>query len=189
MIGIFFVGEVLRRLITPKDSLTWREIAFLGGGGVLSGLVMFVNPRHIGIIGYVVNLMTDQPSQKLIVEWQSPSPNGIANVIFYLSILILIVALVFTKNRLTITESLLVVSFLWLAWSGQRYVVWYGLACTPIITKALRGLPIPMPKLVPQKNSLNLIIAIMLFLPVLFVQPWFVEKFPLPERYWKVGSS
>ncbi len=186
MIGIFFIGEVLRRLITPKDSLTWREIAYLGGSGVLTGLAMFVNPLHVGIIGYVINLMTDQPSQKLIVEWQSPSPAGIANTIFYLSILILIVALIFTKNRLTITESLLVVGFLWLAWSGQRYVVWYGLVCTPIITKAIRGLPISMPQLVPQKNFLNLIIAIMLFLPVLFVQPWFVERFPLPERYWKL---
>jgi hypothetical protein len=98
----------------------------------------------------------------------------------------LIIALVFTKNRLTITESLLVVSFLWLAWSGQRYVVWYGLVCTPIITKAIRGLPIPIPQLVPQKNFLNLVIVLMLFLPVLFVQPWFVEKIPLPERYWKL---
>jgi hypothetical protein len=186
MIGIFFIGEVLRRLITPGDSLTWREIGYLGGTGVLSGLAMFANPRHIGIVDYVINMMTDQPSQKLIVEWQSPSPAGIANTIFYLSILILIVAQVFTKNRLTITEVLLVGCFLWLAWSGQRYVVWYGLACTPIITKAIRGLPIPFPKLVPQKNILNLIIAIILFLPVLFVQPWFVEKFPLPERYWKL---
>jgi len=186
MIGIFFVGEVLRRLITPTDALTWREIAYLGGTGLLSGLAMFINPRHIGIIGYVLDLMTDQPSQKLIVEWQSPSPAGIANIIFYLSILILIIALVFTKNRLTITESLLVVSFLWLAWSGQRYVVWYGLVSTPIITKAIRGLPISMPQLVPQKNVLNLIISIILFLPVLFVQPWFVERFPLPERYWKL---
>jgi hypothetical protein len=186
LIGIFFVGEVLRKLIFPKDSLNWKEIAYLGGSGVLTGLTMFINPRHIGIIRYVINLMTDQPSQKLIVEWQSPSPVGIANTIFYLSILILIVGLIFTKNRLTITEALLILCFLWLAWSGQRYVVWYGLVCTPIITKVIRGLPLSLPQLTPQKNFLNLIITIILFIPVLFVQPWFVERFPLPERYWKL---
>jgi hypothetical protein len=43
-----------------------------------------------------------------------------------------------------------------------------------------------MPQLTPQKNFLNLLIAIILCLPVIFVQPWFVERFPLPERYWKL---
>lgn len=186
MIGIFFVGESLRKLITPDEGLTWRKIYYLGGTGVLSGLAMVVNPRHIGIIGYVIDLLTDKPSQKLIIEWQSPSPVGIANIIFFISVVLLIVMLVYTQKRPTITETLLLISFLWLAWSGQRYVVWYGLVSMPIIIKVIQGLPIPTPLLVPQRNRLNLPIAILLFLPVLFVQPWFVERFPLPERYWKL---
>jgi hypothetical protein len=147
---------------------------------------MFINPRHIEIVGYVMDLLTDKPSQKLIVEWQSPSPAGIANIIFFMSILLFIVILAYTKKRLTPTEVLLVMSFLWLAWSGQRYVVWYGLVGIPVLMKMIQGLPFSTPHLVPQRNWLNWVIAVILFLPVLLVQPWFVERFPLPERYWKL---
>jgi len=186
MIGIYFVGESVRKLLSLQDAMSWKEIGYVGGTGVMTGLAMFINPRHVGIIGYVIDLLTDKPSQKLIVEWQSPSPAGIANIVFYASILLFIVTLVYTKKRLSVTETLLFISFLWLAWSGQRYVVWFGLVGVPIIIKAIRGLPLPVPHLIPQASWLNLVIAIILFLPVLFVQPWFVEQFPLPERYWKL---
>jgi len=186
MLGIFFIGEGLRTLIKSPGALTWKEVGFLGGAGVLSGLAMFINPRHIEIVGYVMDLLTDKPSQKLIVEWQSPSPAGIANIIFFMSILLFIVILAYTKKRLTPTEVLLVMSFLWLAWSGQRYVVWYGLVGIPVLMKMIQGLPFSTPHLVPQRNWVNWVIAVILFLPVLLVQPWFVERFPLPERYWKL---
>ena len=186
MIGIYAVGEGLRKLGKLPGALSWKEVSYLIGTGGFTALAMFINPRHIKIIEYVIDLLTDKPSQKLIVEWQSPSPAGIANIVFFLSILILLVVLAYTKTRLTPTEVILVSGFLWLAWSGQRYVVWFGLVGMPILMKIVRGLPISMPPLIPQRNWINGVIAMILFLPVLFVQPWFVERFPLPERYWKL---
>lgn len=186
MIGIYAFGEGLRKLLKLSGALSWREVGYLVGSGVLTGLAMFLNPRHITIIDYVIDLLTDKPSQKLIVEWQSPSPVGIANMIFFLSILVFLIVLAYSKNRLTPTEALLICGFLWLAWSGQRYVVWFGLVGMPILVKTIRGLPFSTPQLVPQRNWLNGVIALVLFLPVMLVQPWFVERFPLPERYWKL---
>jgi hypothetical protein len=186
MIGIYAMGEGLRKLFKLPGALSWKEVGYIVGSGGLTGLAMFINPRHVKIISYVVDLLTDKPSQKLIVEWQSPSPVGIANIIFFLSILIFLVVLATTKTRLTPTEALLICGFLWLAWSGQRYVVWFGLVGMPILMKIIHGLPFSTPKLVPQRNWMNGVIALILFLPVLLVQPWFVERFPLPERYWKL---
>jgi hypothetical protein len=118
------------------------------------------------------------------LEWKSPTPQGIAHITFYLSILLFIVLLAYTKYRLTPTEILLSVSFLWLAWSGLRYIIWYGMIITPILARMIKDLPLKMPTFIPQKNWLNLILAIVIFIPAIMVQPWFIERMPLPASYW-----
>lgn len=186
LIGIYFIGEFLQKLLKMEGARSWSEIAWLGGAGLLTGLAMLINPRFTGIIQYVIDLLTDRPSQRLIEEWQSPTPHGIANITFYLSILAWILVLASTRNRLKVREIFVLLSFLWLAWSGQRYVIWYGFACIPLLMKAVHALPIKTPRFYPQKNWVNSLIAICLFIPAASVQPWLVEKFPLPERYWKM---
>jgi hypothetical protein len=184
MIGIFFVGEVFRSALKAEGALAWKQVGWIGGAGLLSGLATVINPRVFGIFAYVLDLMTDRPSQRLIEEWQSPTPEGIANTMFYISLLLLIAALAYTRFRPTPTDTLLLVGFLWLAWSGQRYVIWFEMIAMPIICQALAQLPIKMPKLTPQRNMLNVVLVIVIFIPILLVQPWFVEGAPLPERYW-----
>ena len=78
---------------------------------------------------------------------------------------------------------LLIVGFLWLAWSGQRYVVWFGMVAMPILARAIASLPLKKPSFEPQRNWLNAVLAGLLFVPVLAVQPWFVESLPLPAAY------
>ena len=183
--GAFFLGEALRRVFKQVNSLSWPQIGWIGGAGILSGLALLMNPRFTDIINYTINLLTNPPSQQLIEEWQSPTPQGISNVTFYVSIIIFIVILAYSRYRLTITEIILFVGFLWLAWSGQRYVIWYGVISMLILARLIKDLPIRTPVFIPQKNWLNLILAIVVFIPTLAVQPWFVEKLPLPETYWQ----
>jgi hypothetical protein len=122
--GAFLVGETIRRLLRQPDALNWHQIGWFGCTGLLSGLALLINPRFTSIIGYTINLLTNPPSQQLIQEWQSPTPQGIANISFYLSILIFIIVLAYSKYRLSITETYSL-SVLWLAWSGQRCdLVW-----------------------------------------------------------------
>jgi hypothetical protein len=148
-------------------------------------VAVLINPRFVEIITYTINLLTDPPSQKLIEEWQSPTPHGIANISFFISILIFIIMLAYSKYRLTPTEIILFIGFLWLAWSGQRYVIWFGIIFAPILARLIKELPLKMPSFTLQKNWLNLLIVIIIFIPVIAVQPWFVEKLPLPDDYWK----
>jgi hypothetical protein len=182
--GVFFVGEAIRKLVKQSEALNWHHIGWIGCTGLLSGLALLINPRFTSIIVYTINLLTNPPSQQLITDWQSPTPQGIANIFFYLSILILIIVLAYSKYRLTITEIILVCGFLWLAWSGQRYVIWYGIITMPILARMLKDLPIKTPTFIPQKNWLNLALAVLIFVPTLAVQPWFVERIPLPVTYW-----
>jgi len=183
--GAFFAGEIISKLVKREDALDWGRIGFIGGTCLASGLALLVNPRFTGIINYSINLLTNPPSQQLIEEWQSPTPQGLANISFYISIVIFIIILAYSKYRLKPTEIILVIGFLWLAWSGQRYVIWYGIISMPILAQMIRELPLKFPTFIPQKNWLNIGIAILLFCPVILVQPWFVERLPLPETYWR----
>ena len=185
LLVIFFLGEIINKLFKQSPSLNWHQIEWIGCTGLLTGLAVLVNPRFFGIINYTFNLLTNPPSQQLITEWQSPTPKGIANIFFFVSILILIIVLVYSKYRLTPTEIILVIGFLWLAWSGQRYVIWYGMISTPILARLIKDIPKKVPSFIPQKNWLNLGLAILLFIPVVAVQPWFVERLPLPDTYWQ----
>jgi hypothetical protein len=184
--GAIFVGESIRKLLRQDEVLNWHQIGWIGCTGILSSLAMLINPRFTGIIGYAIKLLTNPPSQQLIQEWQSPTPQGIANVSFYLSILIFIIVLAYSKYRLAITEIILFCGFLWFAWSGQRYVVWYGIISMPILARLIKDLPIKSPAFVPQKNWFNLALALIIFVPTIAVQPWFVERMPLPDTYWQM---
>lgn len=186
MLGMFFVGEALRTGLRLQQALPWRSVIWILIIGALTAIAMFINPQGLGTIGYVIKLMSDQPSQELIVEWQSPTTQGLSNTTFYISILLLLISLAYSKRKLLPTEMLLICGFTWLAWTGMRYIIWYGMVCMPILMAQLTALPISTPRLVPQRNLLNTILVAILFLPFVLVQPWFVEQFPLPERYWKL---
>lgn len=181
--GIFFTGEVIRLWMKLPGALSIHNTGWIAAIGTLSGLATILNPRLTKIFGYVLNLMTDQPSQGLIEEWQSPTPSGIANTAFFILILIVMLVLIYSRYRPTPTDILLIVGFLWLAWSGQRYVVWFGMVTMPILAQSIASLPLKKPSFVSQRNWLNAGIAGLLFVPVLAVQPWFVERLPLPAAY------
>lgn len=191
--GAFVLGPVLLGLIglgVGVERLGGRRagappLGPLVGSGLLTGLALLLNPQGPRILGYVHRLLTDRPSQTLVVEWASPTPHGVANVLFYLSILILILALAGSRHRLAPAEQILLLAFLWLAWSGQRYVIWFGMVAMPMLAHLLAGWLPPWPWPPPPPRRLNTGLAITLFLPVLAAQPWWVERLPLPEAYWK----
>lgn len=183
LVGIFFTGELIRGWMKLPGALTVRNAGWFGVIGLFTSLAIVINPRFLKIYGYVLDLMTDRPSQGLIEEWQSPTPNGIANTAFYILILIVMVVLLYSRYRPTPTEILLIIGFLWLAWSGQRYVVWFGMVTMPILARAISDLPVKKISFEPNKNWLNTAIAGFLFMPLLIVQPWFVEHLPLPAAY------
>jgi len=183
LVGIYFVGDLIRATRSNQQSDWLHKPAWIFLIGALCGLGMLVNPRGLGSLSYILGLLTDTPSQRLIMEWQSPTPEGIANIVFFASILALLAAVAYSKQRFHITELLLSLSFIWLAWSGMRYILWFGLILIPLLARQIGGLPIPKLPIETQTNPLNTILAIVIFLPALIVQPWFVNQLPLPPKF------
>jgi hypothetical protein len=184
LMGIYFVGELIPHLLKKPDAMSWQDLLWLGFTGFLTLVSLGINPRLLGIFQYVQDLMTDKPSQLLITEWQSPTPTEFVYVIYYLSIILLIIALTYSQKKLRLTELLIVIAFLWLSWNGKRYVIWYGMAITPILFALIQDLPLKF-RSYPVRNRFNLIILAILSVPLILVQPWFIDKMPLPEYYRK----
>ncbi len=179
------VGELFQLLTGGASADRRRRTLWLGFITLLVALATLVNPRGLEIATYVRDLLTDAPSQSLVVEWQSPTPTGIANVAFYVSILVILLVFASSRVRLRATNVLLLLGFLWLAWQGQRYVVWFAMVAMPILAEAIAGLDLSFLQARDlRRNWLNTALGCLLFLPVVLVQPWWVERMPLPDIYW-----
>lgn len=188
LLGIFFASEVIRQLLINREKRDWYKSKWFAIILIVTFLAVMVNPKGPGIIGYVLNLMTDQPSQQYIEEWQSPTPEGAANIIFFASILIFLIVFRYLTISPRLEDIIIFVGFLWLAWSGVRYVIWFSFATMPILSEALiqlTGAKSTIFRRAGLRNVLNTILVILVMIPVILVQPWFFDRlsFPLPEKY------
>jgi hypothetical protein len=184
MIVIFLIGESVNRILSKPQALSRKEITYLVATSLLTLGATILNPKFIGIFGYVTNMLTNQPSQQLGTEWQPPLPKDYAMIFFFLSILVLLAVLAYSRYKLTWTETFLLLGFLWLALSGVRYVIWFGIIMTPILAKAVSEIVKGKSWMaVPPRNILNVVLVVFLIIPVILFQPWFLTRFPLPQQF------
>lgn len=183
--GIFFAGETVRKLLKLDGALSYLEIGWIAAAGAGVVTATLANPKFYNIFGYVLKLMTDQPSQTLVGEWQSPTPDSYATILFFIAVLVMLGIFAYSRYRPTPTEILLIFGFLWLAWTGLRYVVWFGMVSMPILGKAIYDLVKDKPWMgfAPRQMANTVFIAALL-IPLVLVQPWLIERVPLPESYW-----
>jgi hypothetical protein len=186
LVVIYLIGEIGQRWFRMPDAWSWSRIRPLLGTLAVMLVAIMLNPQGVRIFKYVYNLMTDAPSQQLIVEWQSPSPEGPSNLVFFGSILLFLICAWYSKTQPRLRDILLVIGFLWLAWTGVRYVVWFALVAIPILTQVVSKLIASASFLyTSHRNLLNIGIAILILMPVILAQPWFLDSlYPiLPDDY------
>ena len=181
LIAIYCAGESLRSILGHADCMSFRQLRWLYAVFVLTGLATCINPIGLGMFGYVRMMLSDPSSQNLVNEWQSPTPRNPAGFFFFASVLILMVVLGLGRRRPTITDMLLVGAFVWLAWGGQRYVIWFGIVAMPILVQGLSTAQAS-----PQRVGLvaiNAVIAAVLLGLLLVCQPPLRNSLPFPRPY------
>jgi hypothetical protein len=183
LVGGGVVGEALRILLRQADALSWRKLQWLALAGFGTVLVTVINPYGLALHSWVLKVMGDAPSARFGPEWQAPTPSGVVYGTFYLSILLLLVAFATARRRPSPTDLLLLCGFLWLAFSGRRYVMWFAILAMPILAQALAR-PGNSPAR-PQAGAplFNGILAALIAMPLVLVQPWFIRSLPLGEDY------
>jgi hypothetical protein len=140
LVWLFFLGELMSQRLPalagrpPTHSRDWERVKTLGLVALFSTVALLVNPRGVEILGYVADLLTDAPSQLLGEEWQPADPKTGLGGAFYFVFLSGVAALAFARTSIPLTDLTLFLAFAWLAASGLRYVIWFGLVGAPILT-------------------------------------------------------
>jgi hypothetical protein len=185
LVGGVLAGEAVDRLRERADGegRGWSGDRLGGLGLALAAMALasLANPRGIGISKYVVDLLRDVPTQRFIFEWQPPTPSGLVNVVFFASVLALLV--VWGRLRLAqpARDVVLVCALLWLAWNAGRYVMWFGVVAMPVLAAGFGRL---RPASKPGEGTgaprwATAMLAVLLVLPVVLIQPWFRQGQPL----------
>ena len=185
LVALVAAGETLRRLLRQPRAANWERLRalYLAAAGVLAATLL--NPIGPGIFGYVARLLSDASIQGLVNEWQPPTPRGIAGVVFFASILGLLAAFALARRRPSVTDLLLACAFLWLAWGGQRHVVWYGMVAMPLLAQSLAAPRSPLARAARQARLVlpSTLLALVLLGALVAVQPPFKAMLPLPTPY------
>jgi hypothetical protein len=173
--GACLGGELVERWRTPETGMSVRRVGGLALAVGMMALATLANPLGVGIYGYVRELVGNPGLMLRNTEWAPPTPSGLVFVVFYLSVLALLVVWAHQRRPPAMRDLLLVCGMLWLAWSGARHVLWYAVVAMPVLAEGLaRVSKRSVPSVIcPQPRWLSALLGILLFVPVLLVQPWF----------------
>lgn len=194
LLALTLAGETLRAVLRLPGAPEQRRLVWLALAFLACLLATLVNPIGPGIFGYVARLLGDAPSQTLVNEWQPPTTRNLAGLFFFAALVGLLAVLALGRRRPTVTDTLLVCAFLWLALGGMRYVVWFGMLAMPVLAQCLgrphgrlgrdeMSAPLPTLPATRTEHRFTLAVMILLALGVLALQPPFKPALPLPATY------
>jgi hypothetical protein len=155
--------------------------------GVVTAAAMLVNPRGIGVIGYVFNLLGTSAVTGLVEEWAPPVTRNPTGAVFFLFVIVLVAVLVYARQRPDPIDMLLAGVFFWLALGAERNIIWFVMLVTPLLIMQAATLQ-------PQRDSqparraaqgvpaMNAILIGMLALLLLLALPWIKPHLGLPPQ-------
>lgn len=192
LVTLTAIGETARLIGNQAGGEARARVRALWGVTVLVLLATIVNPRGLGVFDYVRKLMTDLPSQDLIVEWQPVSITSLVGLCFAATLITSIALWLRERSAPNVTDLLIWAALLWLAVGGVRYVLWFAMFGWPLIAGLLgkshnrpaerRRRPEPM-------RMVNTVLAGALLLLPLSVQPPWKALWSLPPVFAGLGSS
>lgn len=186
LIGLIFVGEVLRRWIERRQARRRGSTAPLRPPlvqliiiGSLTGLSWLINPGGLQVLGYVGNLLSSSQVTQLVTEWAPPTTRDLNGAIFFLFVMAGIVILAYAHTRPDPVDMLLAGAFLWLALGAGRNNIWFVAVVSPLLARQLAAWrPAEAPaRLVyqglPMFNAMLVgLISLLLVLALPWVKPW-----------------
>jgi hypothetical protein len=140
LIALFIVCEGVRRLIDANrtDALTIPQLRKLTVVFFLCVLATLVNPEGYKVYDYVRVVLSDQASQKLVAEWQSPQVNDAAGIIlFYAPFFLTLLLFIYARSKPDLTEFGLFIAFGVLGLMALRNGAWFGIVAYPMIARYL----------------------------------------------------
>ncbi len=141
--GTFFLPFVLIAfwgLEKAVQAYRERSLALLIPPIALSGYALLgalINPRGFMAFDFLYNMGTASTITRYVSEWQPISLNNLTGQLFLIAIIVLMLFLVLSHQKLGIAEWLSLIFFTLLAIKYTRAVNWFGLTQAPLFAKSL----------------------------------------------------
>lgn len=189
LVGVFLLGETTekyysRRSIKDliKDSRLKRLLFLL----IILTSVTVINPYGIEI--WKDMWANASISQARSVEWRPITMNYFAGYCFVISIVISSIILKYSKRRTTITDAMLLLTFLLFAFKAFRMILWWGIVASPILAAHFCSIEpvwkrISMPKTELKSENeclpLNILLLIIMVITAISFLPWLRPYHPI----------
>ncbi len=158
LIGLTALGEAvtwltLRRRGAPAEAgEAARRARELALWGALAALMITLNPIGLDLFE---NLRNATGRAQIVLggeEWQPPTVRNVPGALFFLHALGTGLLLIYARRRPDPADLLTYGAFLWLALSGQRYIVWYAMVATPFVAAQAATL-LPAQVALPRRSA------------------------------------
>jgi hypothetical protein len=139
LIGVTVSGEVLNQAFrySGPEIMSWRQIRKLIIIGVLSALVVVINPN--GIYTWLIPFQTVGMNviQKFVSEWAAPDFQSPAQLSLLVLTLALAGAMGFSRRRIDGSDLVTIIVFGMMAYLARRNFGPFALAATPVLSRHL----------------------------------------------------
>ncbi|MEI7771506.1 MAG: hypothetical protein WCI67_16055 [Chloroflexales bacterium] len=204
LIGLTFVGEGLRRLVSDRrEEWAWahrpvgRAEDVLGRppaanrpplrqlflAGALTGAAWLINPGGLQVLGYVRNLLGSSAVTQLVTEWAPQTVRDTGGVIFFIFVIIGVLLLAYAPQRPDPVGMLVAGAFFWLALGAVRNNIWFIAAATPLLADQLASwIPRDEAPAFQGAPAINAALAGVVGLLLLLALPWVKPTLGLPPE-------
>lgn len=129
LLGLWLVDETWNAFHTGQ----WRDLLEPALAlGVTAGACL-LNPRGIGVLGYITAMTSDPIIQNLVTEWLPPTFETLGGQLFLGGLLLSAAVLALSSRRPTPSQLLTFLVFGALGLRTSRGIVWFGLAMAPVL--------------------------------------------------------
>jgi hypothetical protein len=193
--GIFLLGKTADTYLNNTGTTIKEKIKNLTGDSRLRRLfllalilttVTFINP-------YGIHIWKDVWTNSSIsiirsVEWQPTAMKDFTGYCFVVSLVLASIVLKLSKRKLTVTEALLLLVFLFAGFKASRMVMWWGIIAAPILAGHFCSIPWVQQKISEGKKQersedeflpLNIILLIVMLISVISFLPWLRPYHPI----------
>ena len=121
-------------------------------------------------------------------EWQPTTLDDVLGYCFIVSLVLAGIILKFSKRKITFTEALLLLTFLFAGFKAERMVMWWGIVSAPILAAHFCSIELVRQKISGKKKEgkpeseclpLNLLFFIVLLISLISFLPWFRPHLPI----------
>ncbi len=195
LIFLFLASETVRRALlgSRTDTQDYAQSRKLFVVFILTCLASLANPESYHVYEYVLSVARDPGSQLYVTEWQTPAITRIDGIsCFYRPFVLSLLALLYTRHKLTLTELSLFFGFAVFGLMSLRNGIWFALVAPTIVAVAIIHLPRPKlgggwlqfitrdrssrQKSSGQKPLLNFTVALLMLAVLVTNSPWLYPR-------------